>query len=168
MAWKSLALPVSDLDRIWCVAQRRVRWSFRQARAFKRNFTSLYAGVQSAYSNYFLFSWSLYGFSLPWRLQPRWSLRTFIFPFSASARTSYSSTYHSSDIIAWNRDGKWVTNSAMLAIKVDLPWDIWRKVWATRSYLEATDLIINLSNQPMEELGVIKSWCTLLKRAQQM
>ena len=31
------------------------------------------------------------------------------------------------------------------------------------AYLEAMNLLINLSNQPMEELDVIKRWCTLLQ-----
>lgn len=31
------------------------------------------------------------------------------------------------------------------------------------AYLEAMNLLINLSNQPMEELDVIKRWRTLLQ-----
>ena len=119
--------------------------------------------LQSVSPNSFPLSWPLYEFSLPWRLQPRWSLHTFIFPFSASARTSYSSTYHSSDTVAWNSDTR-ITNAATLAIKMILQWNVWRKGYVQRgAYLEAMNLLINLSNQPMEELDVIKRWRTLLQ-----
>jgi hypothetical protein len=37
-------------------------------------------------------------------------------------------------------------------------------IWAKKeAYLEATNLLINLNHQLMEELDMIKRWCTLLQ-----
>ena len=138
-----------------------LRWSHHVCHAIKILLGHYKQALQSVSPNSFPFARPLYEFSLPWRLQPRWSLHTFIFPFSASARTSYSSTYHSSDTVAWNSDKKWITNAATLAIKMILQWNVWRKGYVQRgAYLEAMNLLSNLSNQPMEELDVIKRWRT--------
>lgn len=138
---------------IWCLGEGWFRWPFRRYKQHCKVHLLIL----------FLLIKPLYGFSLPWWLQLRWSLRTFIFPFSASARTSYSSTYHSSDTVAWNRDEKWVTKCSNVNNQGDVATKYSEKGYVQQeAYLEATDLLINLSNQPMEELDVIKRWCTLL------
>ena len=164
MACKLLVFPVSDSRALGAWQNTWLRWSHHVCHAIKILLGHYKQALQSVSPNSFPLSWPLYEFSLPWRLQPRWSLHTFIFPFSASARTSYSSTYHSSDTVAWNSDKKWITNAATLAIKMILQWNVWRKGYVQRgAYLEAMNLLINLSNQPMEELDVIKRWRTLLQ-----